>query len=442
MINNRRTRIALSLVVTMAILLLAGCGEQKKEQVHLIVKTPALSGFSVRDPEIESADEFLKKIADAFVAQYKKADVTIDIVSFSQTVENKAITDCFDTEYAVDVLYEGYFNMATYIHTGRVEPLDDIITDGIRTDIPESNWTISQVGGKTYMMPFLSLQNIMSYNKDLFREVGLEAFISDKDEIQTWTLEEWEMILDTLAERLPVGKYPMMMYAENDQGDTHIMTLLRSHGSDFFDEKGKFNLNTEAGIAALQWLKDGNDKGWFPPLCENLEIIDAMNLFSNGQLALCVSNNAFISAYPNLDIGYVNFPSQSGDGYATSFVKGFEVFDNGDEMKVTVGKDFVKFIYENEEWMDYSAGGIPVSSRVTEKFKDQIFMLDAFQRNNKNVVDFTANNPNWRGVRAAFFPHIQDLLRGDKTAAEVAAELDADCNAAIEAGYRNSILHQ
>ena len=441
MSKTGRTGMALSLAAAMAVWLLAGCGVQKKEEVHLTVKVPALTLVSVCDPEIESADEFLEKAADAFTAQYKEADVTVDVITFSQTAEDEAITGCFDKWNAVDVLYEGYFNMAAYIHTGRVVPLDDIVTDEIRADISESNWTISQIDGKTYMMPFLSLQNIMSYNKDLFREAGLEAFISDRHEIQTWTLEEWETILDTLAETLPTGKYPMMMYAKNNQGDTHIMTLLRSHGSDFFDEKGKFNLNTEAGVAALQWIKDGYDRGWFPPQCENLEIIDDANLFSNGQLALYVANNALISVYPDLDVGYVNFPSASGDGYATSFVTGFAVFDNGDESKVKVGKDFVKFIYENEEWMDYAAGGIPASSRVTEKFKDQIFMLDAFHRNNENVVDFTANNPNWRGVRAAFFPHIRDLLRGDKTAAEVAAELDADCNAAIEAGYRDSIPH-
>ena len=433
---------ALSLVAAMSMGLLADCGAQQKEQVHLTVKTPALSSVSVCDPEIDSADEFLVKMARAFAAQYRDADVTIDVVTFSQTGEDGAVTDCFDTENAVDVLYEGYFNMATYIHTGRVVPLDDIITDEIRTDISESTWAISQIDGKTYMMPFLSLQNVMSYNRALFREAGLDAFISGEDEIQTWTLEEWETILNTLAERLPAGKYPMMMYAKNNQGDTHIMTLLRSHGSGFFNEKGKLNLNTEEGIAALQWLKDGYDRGWFPPKCENLEIIDAANLFRNGQLALYVSNNALVSVYPHLEIGYVNFPSQSGDGYATSFVTGFEVFDNGDEMKVKVGKDFVKFIYQHEEWLDYSAGGIPASSRVTEKYKDQIFMLDAFHRNNENAVDFTANNPNWRGVRAVFFPHIQDLLRGDKTAAEVAAALDADCNAAIEAGYKNSTLHQ
>ena len=42
--------------------------------------------------------------------------------------------------------------------------------------------------------------------------------------IQSWTPEEWEHILSTLAAELPEMTYPMMMYAKNDQGDTHIMT--------------------------------------------------------------------------------------------------------------------------------------------------------------------------------------------------------------------------
>ena len=47
---------ALSLVAAMSMGLLADCGAQQKEQVHLTVKTPALSSVSVCDPEIDSAD--------------------------------------------------------------------------------------------------------------------------------------------------------------------------------------------------------------------------------------------------------------------------------------------------------------------------------------------------------------------------------------------------
>ena len=30
-------------------------------------------------------------------------------------------------------------------------------------------------------MPYLNLQNVLCYNKDMFRECGLDAYISDKD---------------------------------------------------------------------------------------------------------------------------------------------------------------------------------------------------------------------------------------------------------------------
>lgn len=96
MSKTGRTGMALSLAAAMGVWLLAGCGVQKKEEVHLTVKVPALTLVSVCDPEIESADEFLEKAADAFTAQYKEADVTVDVITFSQTAEDEAITGCFD----------------------------------------------------------------------------------------------------------------------------------------------------------------------------------------------------------------------------------------------------------------------------------------------------------------------------------------------------------
>lgn len=421
--------------------LLTGCSGAQKKTVRLTVKVPTLTMTPANDTEIIESYEFLEKAAAAFEEQYKDADVEVDVVCFPITEEKTAITDCFDTPDAADVLYEGYFNMATYIYSGRVVPLDDIISDELRADIDDASWAQSRVDGKTYMMPFLALQNILGYNKELFRQAGLEAYISDDPVIQSWTLEEWEKILSALHEKLPENTFPMMMYAKNDQGDTHVMLYIRNRGSEFFDGQGRFNLSTPEGIAGLQWIKDSYDKGYFPTHCENLEISDNITLFSKGQLALQIMNNSLIPNMPQLDMGYVNFPGP-GDGFSTSWVTGFQVFDNGDEAKVKAAKDFVKFIYENETWLDYSSAGIPVSASVAEKYKDQILLLEQFYQNSANAVDFMANNPNWRGVREVFYPHIQDLLRGDKTAEEVAQALDTDCNAAIDAGRADGKLHE
>lgn len=417
-------------------LLLSGC--TKQEEVTITVKVPVLTMNSVTDPDIECANDFLKKAAEAFEAQNE--GVTVRVVTFEQTKEDDAITGCFDTEDAADMLYEGYFNMSTYIYTGRMVPLDDIISDEIRNDIDSSLWDMSQVDGKTYMMPYLSLQNTYVYNKELFREAGLEKYLTDEDVIQNWTLDEWEEILATLKEKLPENTYVMPMYAANNQGDTHTMTLIRSQGSSFFDENGKFNLNTEEGIAGLQWIKDNYEKGYYPPYCEDLEISDTVELFYNEQIAFMIGNSANGNAIP-FDYGVVNFPGGE-NGYATSFVTGFSVFDNGNEKKVELAREFVKFIYETETWADYSAGAIPASQKTADKYKEQIPMLEEYYQNNANVVNFTANNPNWLGVRNSFYPHIQQLLRGNETAAETAAGIDQDCNAAIEEGLRTGQLHE
>lgn len=83
----------------------------------------------------------------------------------------------------------------------------------------------------------------------------------------------------------------------------------------------------------------------------------------NGQLAIGHINNT----KANPDFGLVNYPSIDGKGYATSFVYGFEVFDNGDEKKVQVAKDFLKFFYAQDDLMDVSTCGLPVSNAAIEE---------------------------------------------------------------------------
>lgn len=416
---------------------LAGCSAGgRKEEVHLVVKTPILP--MEYGEEIQESYDLLKKALDEFAAQYDDAEITYDLMKFAYVDEEEYITDTFDTENAPDILFEGYFNMASYIHTGRVVPLDDIITEELRADIDEMSWRQSQVDGKTYMMPYYTLQNTLAYNKILFEDAGLSAYCSEEAAIQSWTLEEWEEILATLKAELPELSYPMMMYAKNNQGDTHIMVLLRSHGSEFFDDAHNFNLNTEEGIEALRWLKDCYDAGYFPAGAENMEISENSLLRDNNQLAVFQINNS----RRNPDWGYVNFPSADGRGYATSFLSGFEIFDNGDEKKIQAAKDFLRFFYSRDDLMDVSACGLPVSAKVTERHMDDVYMLEAYQKNAENVVDFTENNPDWTGIRGVFYTYIHDLLTGVRTPEQVAADIDTECNAILEEGRKNSVLHE
>ncbi|MCM1488854.1 MAG: extracellular solute-binding protein, partial [Firmicutes bacterium] len=280
---------------------------------------------------------------------------------------------------------------------------------------------------------------------DLFRKAGLEEFIKEPDVVQNWNKDQYEYVFAALKENLPDLVSPMMMYAANNQGDTHIMTLLRAFGCPLFDENGRFCVNTPEGIAALKWIKECNDKGYFPAKADTLVLLDNYNQFINGQLGLYINNvaqEANCVKEGGFDIYSVNFPnfSRDGEGYATVFTSGFEVFDNGDGDKLSAGKAFVKFIYESD-YKDYMTGAMPCSQSVAEKYTDSLKSERKHINNSSANVNLTGNNPNWRGVRAAFYPNIQDLLFGDKTPEEVAANIDASCNAAIEEGYASSKLH-
>ena len=423
----------------------AGCssaseakGEKKEvpeKTIELIVSTPPLLyGGKNEDMDEVPYTEFLEHAAELFLEQYGREDVTIKVKGFNYTDEDIVIRQKFGTPEATDVLFEGFFNMGSYIHTGNLVPLDDLIDEETRKDISDNIWKEGVYQGKIYMYPYYHLPNTLAYNAGLFLEAGLGSYIREKGTIANWSLEEWEIILDTLAEKHPDSTFPMMMYAKNNQGDTHIMVLLRAFGCPFFTEDGRFCVNTPEGVEALRWIQDGAAKGWFPPASENLELADMMNLFQNGQLAVNImnpSNLAFIDESGH-DIRLVNFPSVNGFGLSTTFVTGFGVFDNGDEEKIQIGKDFVKFVCENAELQKAALPNIPVRLSMQQLYQEELFMSDAYTANEATLVNFTDNLPNWAGVRNVFYPQIHKLLTGDLTPEEAAEAIDRECNAAVD----------
>ena len=101
----------LLLTASMVISLLSGCGIGAigKEDVTIIVKCPPYNILQDINTDVTDAHTFLEQAGNAFSEQYEDANVTVEVQLFDYTEEALAITDCFDTENAVDVLFEGYF---------------------------------------------------------------------------------------------------------------------------------------------------------------------------------------------------------------------------------------------------------------------------------------------------------------------------------------------
>lgn len=419
----------------------AGCSPAPKapeEPVTVRIKCPPMTlAYDADHPNAEIYDLF-QEAAEAFTAQYEKANVNFIIEKFQYVDEKAKVIDKFGTDEAADILFGGSFNIPTYILENRLATWNDIVDDSLRADIDDAIWTQCMVDGNIYLMPYAQLQNTLMVNSDFMRAAGLDGYIPADGTIAQWSTDEFNLILEALKESINDDhSFPMFAYGANNQGDLHTMTLLRAYGCGIYDEQGYFAVNTPEGIQALKWLKKLNEQGITPKGAENMDLVSNMNLFYHGQLAICMGNQVNLNDCRNLynlDVFLANFPSLDGKGYVTSYLNGFTLFDNGDPKVLETARDFIRFIYSDKELLRYSLSSIPVLKSYVEEHKDKLWMMGAYSANSSNSVDFLNNTPNWEGVRAAFYPNIQDLYRGARTPEEVAAAIDESCNAAVEEG--------
>ena len=472
----------LSAVFCLSLFSLGACGK-KDSTIRLIVKTPriVMNLFNQNDEydKIETSADFLAQAGAAFEREYTKAKVEISVRMFREGEEQAYVTNAFGTEDATDVLYDDFFNMVSYAHSGNAIQLDGLLTDEARADLKPDYLEWGKISGQTYMLPFLGRQNILMYNLEIFKEYGLDRYLPQgvgqegrEFEIQNWSIEQWEDILDTLArgmakksEETGVQYAPVMMYAKDNLGDTYIMSLISAFSGELVDENGYFQfMKTENGgevvnqeaLKGLEWLYGGVEKGWYMPNAQAFSMNDCHRLFHDGQIAFYpfnIGSQVYIDGRNELEkYGYVNFPKDGVDeegnqlGGATRFVTGFEIFDNHDAKKLDVAKDFVKYIYETEKWLNVSAGSISASERVTRiQEEHNMLLIKQFTENKPNVVHFLKGNPNWQGqensIRNVFYRNIANLLAGRVTPEACAKKLNEECNKATDEGWNSSTLN-
>lgn len=439
------------------------CGKNDATEI-LLVYPESLTTNSVSYPELNSIGDVLKGAAEEYSASTGNK-VKIHVMPIGKGSEKESVTDKFGTDAAVDILYDDFFNMSSYIHSGNAVPLDDVLTTEQMSDLHEQYLESGKYGGKQYMLPYLARQNILMYNKELLKDCGVTGdVVADTGgfTIQTWKMDRFTEILDKIAGKEkereehpnehPKGYIPMMMYAGNEQGDTHIMTMIRAFGSNIFDEKGSFHFRDKNAIDTLRWMQSGVDKKWYIHPVENQTMDACSSKFKDGELGF-YNFNLGSSIYElavnggSEKYGFVNYPG----GNCTFFCDGFEIFDNGDANKIKAAKDFLRFFYSSEKWMDCAAGCLPASRKVEQKYKDEIFMFEEFANNSKNAVDFSNSLPNWQGhensVRSRFYKEMQKLFtqKGDGeflyTPEQCAAILDEKLNESITIGRNSSSPH-
>jgi len=432
--------ILLILVLVASLFMFVACNGNGNEKTKIIVKVPAL-GMDLTDMDgvnngISTVADYLKRMANFYMASH--SNVEIEIAEYEAAKEQQFVEDTIGTSSAPDVLFDSFYNMRSYIYTGEVVPVTDVVNaiqnksnvvkvannvyNGLTFN--EDALKAAEISANSYyMLPLFSQQYVFAYNLDLLNavlsntnaitEFGANAAFSSlkakipasdsagKEKARTTVLDftgdEWDMALKLLSKygkQVNTYSYAMMMYGLNTQGDSHIYTMLMNHGATIYsDSAASIDMNNANTINALKRFINSNKSGYYTNNAENMDINDCIDLFLNGQLGFCVCNNALYNQYKDsstkqgrsVNFGLVNFRGN----YCENYYYGFEVFDNGSTEKIAAAKDFVKFIYNGvdpdktqKENIRYSACAVSAIEEVeTEYAKNDYNFHNGFKTN-------------------------------------------------------------
>ncbi|MCO5478149.1 extracellular solute-binding protein [Enterococcus gallinarum] len=432
------------LVFSLIIIGFSGCGKKEPPQNEVEVwLTPQWKGTYGADEKGADYDSFLKTAANMYEKKHPETKIHVQVVPGDE--RDSKLSVAVQTNTLPDIFFDSTFVLSTYAHQGLLEPFDSIIDDKNRNDISNAIWDNVMIKDKTYFYPFAQNPGLLVYNADMFKEAGLDRYISGKTEIAKWTIEDFKTILTSLKKSNSKVS-PFGLYAKNNQGDTWNMMYLRMFGNTFFSTNGELNVNDKEGVEALDFLKELVKKKLVTPGAESLSSNDVNAMFQNQQVGISFANSVLYAgmlesmdngSLKKFDVRLANIPGKTKP-LSFTYVLGSGVFNTNGEKRMKLAQDFVKFYSENKELVQASMNFLPVRNSIIEIEKDKMPLLETYTNNDKYVVNFSNNTPGYAEIRNALYPEIQAALTGEKTSKEA---LDAFVEAgdkAIDRGLRRS----
>jgi len=362
------------------------------------------------------------QMVDAFNAEHP--DIQVTMTSQGEYYTQLATAAAADTLPDVAIVHAD--QVATQAFRNILRPIDDLVAEmGLSgDDYPAPVWAAGEVAGHRYSIPLDIHPMTMFYNADLLSAAGFDA--------APMTGEEFEAVAASVTSGDNkgfdiTGGFPVQQIFQQ--------MLHQFGGSEFNAEGTEATWNSEAGVQALQWMKDVQSKYSEP----NLEVDAELNAFKTGTVGMVwngiwqttnvtgegVEFNGQATAVPQIG---PNMAVWAGSHQFTLPAHG-----TIDPCKDAAAAVFIKYMAENSvTWAQ--AGQIPASNSVRESAE---FLAIEPQASIAPSVEFAIFPPSVPGITDAFGPlgeAVGAIMNG--TATDIKATLD---DAATRA---NEILEQ
>lgn len=238
----------------------------------------------------------------------------------------------------------------------------------------------TKVNGKYYGIPYRSSGMAFYWDKNIFKEAGLDPEVPPK----TWD----EVLQFSKIIKEKTGKPGFALDSKTIDGMfNNIITLIDSYGGQVIDkEKMICTLDSPAGIKAAQFIYELNKSGANIAGAVGLSNDDARQMFVQGQVAMnyegpwAVENLRQVGKEYGVDYGVTFMPSGSANEIGYSPLIGWAITYPSwlSPEKVEIVQNFIKFVLEPErmEWFmaDWGTPYLPALETPTyAKVEREIF---------------------------------------------------------------------
>lgn len=247
-----------------------------------------------KSPHSDHEEEIWASVIEEFNKEYPNIEVEFLNVAWDSVVEKT--TAAFAAGSGPDISFQTE-QFPLYAKNGYMLSLNDYASEEKLANYPESALEYCSYDGQQMGIPFIALNSVMFYNKDMFAEAGIENVPTNWDELLE-TSKKLTQDTDGDGENDQWGL--MFDLEESWQPFSFVMQA----GAELWNENlTNIGFNTEEGIEGLSFL----DK-----LYNEEHVVLPVEKYTNGDEERSYFYNGKVAMFP-YQIHYVNVIKSSSD---------------------------------------------------------------------------------------------------------------------------------
>jgi len=328
----------------------------------------------------------LAESLDKMVVEYNTSHPEVKIVNINQggyaEIQQKMLASVVAGNTPTLAMMD-FQNVPYYAQAGVLEPIDAYMTDEDKKDFMPGLLVDLKVGDKTYGLPFNRSTQGIFYNKDLFRQAGLDP---EKPPAT------WDEVLEYSAAIKKLGADYYGTYSTGNMA-WFFEPFVYQAGGKFVDEECNFTFNDEYGLKAAKYLQDQafvTKTALIPSVLTGT--FDQKEIeFINGKVGMdrnSTAMNSFIGSVVKFDWGFAPLPAGPAGAFSTSGGANLVISAKASPEQKKAAWDFIHWLTntENSAAFSMATGYLPTRYSVSEL---------------PEVKEFYKTHPTWEASVAA-----------------------------------------